>query len=452
MINCFWQIQRGLKRCGQKLGSLGSRKWNFRRTNNGSVDSSSMDGPVAVVSHTFSPDLNGQAVVLGRLLEGMPAVVRISSARFWSPNHVPGFINENVSPPWAIRKMRKLKFLESSVFGFHVRNRAQKIARALVRHNCSAVVACTGGDLVDLPAALIAAERVEIPCVLHYFDDYRSQWKIPIPAWSMRWMQQNGSAIEAQILRKAAGIVVPNEFLRSDLAERVDLRAIIIRNPVNLSAYENLRSSVSERQEGASRSWTLTYTGSIYEAQLDAVCNCARGLELLNDRGISMQLHLYTSQSEKFLHSQGIPRSVRIHPAVKPMEASRLQCESDFLLLPLAFKTRYPELIRTSSPGKMGEYLAAGRPILVHAPADSFVAKFASDHRCGFVNDKLDVSQIAKDLERLVREPHLRAELSNRAIASSLQFSESLNRDEYFRFIRESRVSQPMTQTSLRCA
>jgi hypothetical protein len=265
-------------------------------------------------------------------------------------------------------------------------------------------------------------------------------------------MQQNGSAIEAQILRKAAGIVVPNEFLRSDLAERVDLRAIIIRNPVNLSVYENLRSSVSERQEGASRSWTLTYTGSIYEAQLDAVCNCARGLELLNDRGISMQLHLYTSQSEKFLHSQGIPRSVRIHPAVKPMEASRLQCESDFLLLPLAFKTRYPELIRTSSPGKMGEYLAAGRPILVHAPADSFVAKFASDHRCGFVNDKLDVSQIAKDLERLVREPHLRAELSNRAIASSLQFSESLNRDEYFRFIRESRVSQPMTQTSLRCA
>ena len=77
MINCFWQIQRGLKRCGQKLGSLGSRKWNFRRTNNGSVDSSSMDGPVAVVSHTFSPDLNGQAVVLGRLLEGMPAVVDI---------------------------------------------------------------------------------------------------------------------------------------------------------------------------------------------------------------------------------------------------------------------------------------------------------------------------------------------------------------------------------------
>ena len=86
-----------------------------------------MVGPIAVVSHTLSPDLNGQAVVLGRLFEGMTAIVRISSDRFWRPNQVPGFLDENVATPWAIRKMRKLKFLENSVFKLRLWHRARGI-------------------------------------------------------------------------------------------------------------------------------------------------------------------------------------------------------------------------------------------------------------------------------------------------------------------------------------
>jgi len=327
--------------------------------------------------------------------------------------------------------------MEGAVFRMHVWHRAGGIGRALVQHRCSSVVACTGGDLVDVPAAIVAAERTGVPCVLHYFDDYRSQWKIPNPAWSTRWMERNGASIEAEVLSKASGVVVPNELLKSDLAERTSSPITIIRNPVQLDLYETLRASVPSREYHPLRCWSIAYTGSIYEAQLDAVRNCARGLDVLRGRGIDVRLHLYTAQSEASLQAQGIPDSVHVHPTVKPLDASRVQCEADILLLPLAFVTRYPELIRTSAPGKLGEYLASGRPILVHAPAESFLSRFATDQRWGLVCDTLDESRIANCIERMVREPQLRADLSQGALAASRQFSEAVNREEYSRFLRE---------------
>ncbi|MFN9986892.1 MAG: glycosyltransferase [Pirellula sp.] len=401
-----------------------------------------MTGSIAVVSHTFSPDLNGQAVVLGRLLEGMPPLVRISSDRFWRPEAIPGVIDERVAAPWAIRKLRKLRFVEGAVFRIHVWHRARGIERAIVRHRCSTVVACTGGDLVDLPGAIIATERTGIPCVLHYFDDYRSQWKIPNPAWSTRWMERNGASIEAEVLRKASGVVVPNELLKSELSQRVSSPIAIIRNPVQLDLYQTLRDAVPARDNSPLRRWSIAYTGSIYEAQLDAVRNCARGLDLLRSRGVDVRLHLYTAQSEASLHAQGIPDTVHVHPTVKPLDASRVQCEADILLLPLAFVTRYPELIRSSAPGKLGEYLASGRPILVHAPADCFLSRFASDQRWGLVCDTPDEARIADSVERIIRDSQLRTELSQKALAASQQFSEAVNREEYSRFLRESLMFQ----------
>jgi glycosyltransferase involved in cell wall biosynthesis len=411
-----------------------------------------MDASIAIVSHTFAPDINGQAVVLGRLFEGRSGVVRLSSDRLWRPAQADGCININVSPPWLIRKLRKAKLLETSIFRLYVSHRAKMIASALRSHHCSCVIACTGGDLVDIPASIVAAERTGVPCILHYFDDYRSQWKIPNPIWSSRWMERHGLAIEEEFVNRALGVVVPNELLYSELTERVQLPLKIIRNPVGLMPYQSARNTSLPEKDGSSRSWRISYTGSIYEAQLDAVVNCARGIELLSQRGIAIQLHLYTSQSRESLQNQGVPESVQIHPAVPLEEAVRVQCESDFLLLPLAFRTRYPELIRTSAPGKMGEYLAAGRPILFHAPTDSFLVKFASEQKCGLICDIPDKVQIASQIERLVRDSQLRAMLSERARQSSLLFSESVNREQYFKFIGEHTNRHFVTEQRLRVA
>lgn len=396
-----------------------------------------MDGSLAVVSHTFTPDLNGQAVVLSRLLRSTTRVVRICSDRKWRSEPFPDFTDVPVATPWILRKMRNLRFMESTVFEMHVQHRARGIARALLRYGCSSIVACTGGDLVDLPSAVLASKRVGIPCFLHYFDDYRSQWKIPNPAWSIRWMEQHGLTIESRVLEQTSGVMVPNELLQEEVAARVAAPIVIIRNPVELTFYNRLRKPESVSSARKADALRISYTGSVYEAQLDAVIRCGLALEILRDRGIEMQLHLYTSQSGESLYAKGMPQSVEIHPLVSLSESGRIQCESDLLLLPLAFQTRYPELIRSSAPGKLGEYLAAGRPILVHAPSDTFLARFAKERGFAVLCDQPDPRRIAEELEQLVRDPEKRKQLAERAITNSFDFSDVSNQERYFRFIRE---------------
>ena len=84
-------------------------------------------------------------------------------------------------------------------------------------------------------------------------------------------------------------------------------------------------------------------------------------------------------------------------------------------LLEARVSSPYPEVMRTSAPGKMGEYLAAQRPILVHAPSDSFLAWYFREYECGLVVDEGDPKKLARAIERISTDAALRQRLSARA-------------------------------------
>ena len=90
----------------------------------------------------------------------------------------------------------------------------------------------------------------------------------------------------------------------------------------------------------------------------------------------------------------------------------RIQRQAQVLFLPFAFHSPYPEVVRTSAPAKMAEYLAARRPILVHAPADSFVSHYFKRHGCGIVVDEPQPAAVAQALARILDDGALREQLS----------------------------------------
>ncbi|HEY8174648.1 MAG TPA: glycosyltransferase, partial [Gemmatimonadaceae bacterium] len=77
--------------------------------------------------------------------------------------------------------------------------------------------------------------------------------------------------------------------------------------------------------------------------------------------------------------------------------------------------TTIPEVIRTSAPGKMGEYLASGRPILAHAPRDSFVAWYFREYDCGVLVDERSPDRMTEALRRLTEDKELVARIAQNA-------------------------------------
>ena len=362
---------------------------------------------VAFVSESLPPSKTGQALVLRRLLGGWApsdyCLLSTQAPREGAAGALPAKTYQLGAPPLLGRGYRYgLSYLRESVdVARGVRARAAEIGGVLRRERCDAVVACTG-DLLDLPAACLAARRARVPFYAYVFDHYSyREWMNPARRfWAAR--------MEPWVLRRAAGVVVPNEVLRDDLRRRFRIEPAVVYNSFDLSPYAGAEGAPPAGGDGR-----IVYTGDIYEAHYDAFRNLLEALERPGLEGLS--LHAYTPRDRKELAREGL-RGERLvlHEPRPPSEIPGIQRGAGLLFLPLAFNSPYPELVRTSATTKMGEYMAARRPVLVHAPEGSFVSWYFREHACGVVVDRDDPGALAGAIERVLGDERWQRELAER--------------------------------------
>lgn len=271
-------------------------------------------------------------------------------------------------------------------------SRARSIARILRLEKCGAVVACSG-DPFDLPASYLASRMAGVPFYAYYFDYYSSQLFDPHASVLAR-------RSEPIFLKGAAGVIAPNEMQVDALRARYGVEATLIRNPCDLAEYEALPDEFEPAAGGEIR---ITYTGAVSPAHFDAFRNLLEALRLIDRPDV--KLHLYTAQSPSHLAQEGILGPVVFHEHQAVSAVPAIQRRADLLFLPLAFASPYPELVRTAATTKLGEYLASRRPLLVHAPENSFVAWYCQQHNCGLVVDQSDPSKLAEAIRRFLADP-----------------------------------------------
>ena len=368
---------------------------------------------IAFVSNTLPPSGSGQALVIHRMLGGLdPASYTLISSELHEPpadadaaRRLPGTYHY-LPPPAALRKGHRfgLYFLRE---GFNIMSaaaqHARRIARVVRDENCGAVVACTG-DLTHLPAAYLASRRAGVPFYAYIFDhfSYREAWSPVREFWARR--------LESVLMRGARRVIVPNETLGEDLRARFQIEPAVIHNSFDLSPYETDVESPSSARDGQVK---IVYTGDVYEAHYDAFRNLMAALASLGRPEV--KLHIYTGKTVEELAAVGIHGPVVRHPYLAPQEIPRVQMEADVLFLALAFDSPFPELVRTSATTKLGEYLAARRPALVHAPADSFPSWYFRRHECGVVVGERDPAELAAGLARILDDAGLRQRLAANA-------------------------------------
>jgi hypothetical protein len=252
--------------------------------------------------------------------------------------------------------------------------RARQIIAELKHDPVDAVIGASGSPF-DIPSAWLAARSLRLPFAAWLFDDPVLQWPEEsiyrgfARAWEFFWANN-------------AIVLVPNEIMAEDFTKRHPRSKIprLVRNPAAPAAF------AQELRKGFLGSpIRIVYTGSIYSAQADAVRDLIDALEEMEGR---FELHIYSAQTEAALVQQGLRgRFVFVHQHLSHAASLAAQQQADVLFLPLAFSSGIPEVIRSSAPAKLAEYLASLRPILVHAPPGSFVCKLIAESGAGLVVD-----------------------------------------------------------------
>lgn len=365
----------------------------------------------AVLSHTLPPSRSVHAIVLRRLLGGLPperyCLIRSGpDDGTGAGDALPGLParRRDLRPAW---RQKFLYRFEPVLLGVSVNavlaigTRAVQVSRILKEERCGLLVACTG-DLHDLPAASLAARWTGVPFVPYVLDDYSCQWTGAYRSVARR--------LEPSVIRSAAGLIVPNEFLRREYRTRYGIDGAVVHNPCPMPDLAAVARTARPFPDGVN----IVFTGTVYHAHYDAFHNLIRVLRHLGRDDV--RLHIYTSQPPSDLERAGVSGpGVACHPHVPPSEVPGILHHADILFLPLAFDSPIPDVIRTSAPGKTGEYLSVGRPILVHAPADSYLSWYFRENRCGVVVDRCTPEALSDGIGRLLAGGEAVREMSRRA-------------------------------------
>jgi glycosyltransferase involved in cell wall biosynthesis len=361
---------------------------------------------IAFVSHVLPPSWSGQSVTIGRILKNIsPSQYCLISTE---NNQNEEDQNAGFLPAKYYALPKEPKFLklggEYWIMGWlRAFFRGMGIARVVKREKCNIIVAASG-NLIDIPAGWWGSVLTGAQFVPYLFDDYLYQW-------AEEQTRSIAREMEKRIFGRVKTVIVPNEFMRDEIQKRHYVKAVIVRNPcANTPENNTLNNPTNYDLQAEIR---IVYTGAIYHVNFDAFTNLIAATRQIS---ANIKIHLYTAQNPEWLERNGVKgEQIVHHHHSENAEVIQAQNEAHILFLPFAFHSPIPEVIQTSAPGKTGEYLTSGVPILAHVPPKTFISWYFRKYNCGYVVDEDEIILLKKAIENLIEDPSLRQRLVTNA-------------------------------------
>ena len=245
------------------------------------------------------------------------------------------------------------------------------------------------------------------PLIVYEMDEWRASLN-PASGIVARLLER---LFHSRILKSASTVWVISQPLAEKLHHRFGVDAKVLASTVDLGRYAfGRRGGRAHKDE-----FRVLFTGAIYGAQVGALRNLLRAIQVYPYEAIS--LCIYTPQSPKELAALGLsgPR-LCVQRAVPLEQMPEILCAADALALPFSFDEDQREIVTTSFPSKTAEYLASGVPVLVHAPAYSSIARLARQEGWAEVVDEPSEERLVGALRRLATDNAYRRKLADNAL------------------------------------
>lgn len=256
-----------------------------------------------------------------------------------------------------------------------------------------------------LVATFLISLIAGVPYALYLFDIYLGN-NLSLVEYAL------AKIFEPLLFKHASVIIVTNEgteqFYRSRYGDR--FHSLVLPNSVFPEQYERYRSTYNPREP-----FNVVFTGYVYWPQERALMNLIKSLEYMKDLRIILSFYVPNiPESIKLLIANN--RNVQVISPVQS-EMPVIQCNATILFLPLSWHSKSPQVIATATPGKLTDYMAAGRPILIHAPPYAYVTQYAKQNELAHTVDQEDPAKLA----RAIRELATDVSYSHRLIANALR-------------------------------
>lgn len=270
--------------------------------------------------------------------------------------------------------------------------------KSIIKNERIKAILAVNSEKPYIIGAYLLCKIIHTPLYIFLYDLYSEQF-------TSKFQKTLAKLFEKRIVLKAKKVFVMSPPLANFYKNKYGIETTIIPHPVVQSDYKKNKSNGRERNL-----MRIVYTGQMGLPWLDSTLNMVDVVESQND----FEFYLYVPRSKEYLNylrTIGI-KGNRVHLGSASREDIVLiQNDADILFMPLSFDRKYRKFFSTASPGKLAEYLAANKPIIVHAPAYSYVAQYAKEYGWGYVVDQLDKELLKNALFTVKNNPGIQQQL-----------------------------------------
>lgn len=213
--------------------------------------------------------------------------------------------------------------------------------------------------------------------------------------------------LERFIYRRAQAITVISELFRQELLKKgvPDQKLYVIPNFVDTEfVHPRPRQNPFSRQYGLDDKFVVLYAGNIGFTQgFETILSVAQEVEEVSDIHF---LVVGDGARRKWLETQlkqQNHRNITLLPYQSRSTVPDIYAASDICLVPLKRGTA-----QGTFPSKIYTIMAAARPVIASADADSELAYLVDRAECGWVTPPDDVTGLAEAIRESYREPALR--------------------------------------------
>jgi len=262
-----------------------------------------------------------------------------------------------------------------------------------------------GASLSNIPYVISLMEVTKKPFVLHIADDWiRRDFFGLLGLKYNRFLNDRFS----HMLNKAASVLCISQAMADEYSFRYNVKAHVFHNPVPNTVWNTVSLPSNETIR-------IMYFGSVERYHQDGILLLNTAIMELSRLGICAEgVVIGKIKGKEFSKMIKKLRNIHFWGYVEYHKLPEMVSKADILFMPFSFKKSLQN-VRLSMPTKLTEYMFCPQPIIVLAPEQTALMKFAIKERFAYCITRNKSKLMAKAIQELASNPILRSRLSERA-------------------------------------
>lgn len=269
------------------------------------------------------------------------------------------------------------------------------------------VIYAQASDRSSIAFCIAVQKYVKKKMVFHMMDDWPSI--ISSRGLFKTYWQRKIDAEFRVLLDHCTILMSISDYMSEEYQKRYGKTFIPFHNPIDVAFWKQYpRANYALHEQP-----TVLYAGRTGLGIQAALKTIASAIQQVNaELNLSIKFVLQTAEIPDWATTFSC---VEHRSFVPYQELPKVFSAADLLILPYDFSPRATQYIKYSMPTKASEYMASGTPIVIFAPQDTAVVRYAEAHGWAEVVTENQVEALSKTIKQLISSESAKKSLAQNA-------------------------------------